>query len=57
MVEPVEGGNFRCGGDTDWPAALAEAELLWHWSRRPGLSRAPSTFSLPPEAGLLLPSK
>ena len=52
----IADGNFRCDGETLWPEILGEADRLWHWSRRPGLLRAPATFELPPEAGLLLPA-
>eukprot|EP01052_Picozoa_sp_SAG31_P021568 SAG31_NODE_1674_length_7560_cov_2.804852_10_plen_313_part_00 len=49
--------NFPCGGDTSWPTVLGEADLLWHWSRRPGLSRAPTVYQLPKEVGMPLPAR
>ena len=47
VLAPLHGGgaNFVC---EDQPGG-SEAELLWHWSRT-----APTSFDLPPEAGLPL---
>lgn len=51
-----DGGNFECGAGSPWEETLGKIDILYHWSRAPGLSKASTTFSLPPEAGIRLAS-